>query len=156
MNVASKRQDVRSVVAISPFVGWDIVGAWEQKHMDNPTWASYLKNAINVYGPFNPESPAYYKQSIQYAKVEAPTLLIQGTDDQQVPWGIVQIFYEKMRANHQNATFKLIDGVIIYPINQAPYAVYWRNGMLSIGTDNGKRSMSVHSYDKTCPDSLNS
>lgn len=38
MNVASKRQDVRSVVAISPFVGWDIVGAWEQKHMDNPTY----------------------------------------------------------------------------------------------------------------------
>lgn len=110
LKVASERKDVLSVVAVSPFVGWDIVGSWDQKHTDNATWKSYLNNAVSVYGPFDAESTVYKQESIPYKNIKAPTLLIQGTSDTKTPWQTVQILYKKMNENNQDVTFKPIDG----------------------------------------------
>ncbi|GGH77129.1 dienelactone hydrolase [Pullulanibacillus pueri] len=110
LNIATLRKDITSVVAISPFVGWDIVGAYDEKHRENPIWSGYLKNAISAYGDFDPNSSRYKAQSIDYRKITAPVLLVQGTDDYHIPWETVQTFYKKMKQHQQKVTFKLIIG----------------------------------------------
>lgn len=105
LKVAALREDVASVVALSPFVGWDILGTWYQKH--NP---SRLSNAEETFEPFDPDSTDYQKQSIPYKKIEARTLLLQGKKDEVVPWQTVKILYKKMKKNDQNVTFKLVEG----------------------------------------------
>ncbi|GGH77133.1 dienelactone hydrolase [Pullulanibacillus pueri] len=110
LNIASERQDVLSVVAISPFVGWDIFGNYCEEHQDNPIWKNYLDYAVRVYGQFNINLPAYKEQSIDYKKITAPVFLIQGTADKNVPWETVQTLYKKMKKNKQRVTIKLVDG----------------------------------------------
>lgn len=105
LKLATERKDIVYVIAISPFTGWDIQGAWFKQHDQS------IFNALEkAYGPFNPNRSAYKKRSIDYKKIKAPTLLIQGTADPYVPWQTVQEFYNKMKSNHQNVTFKLIKG----------------------------------------------
>ena len=42
LDVASERKDVTSVIAISPFVGWDISGAWDEKNKKITTGRNLL------------------------------------------------------------------------------------------------------------------
>jgi alpha-beta hydrolase superfamily lysophospholipase len=105
LKLASERKDIVFVEAISPFVGWDLLGPWYKQHDQD------IFNALERdYGSFNPNSPAYKKRSIDYKKIKVPVLLVQGTDDPYVPWQTVQQFYIKMKSNHKNVTFKLIEG----------------------------------------------
>ena len=72
--------------------------------------ATYCKYITKTFGSFNPQSPVIQAQSINYKKITAPVLLLQGTADSSVSWETVQTFYQKMDANHQNVSFKLIKG----------------------------------------------
>lgn len=110
LKLASERHDITSLVAISPFVGWDIYGNFLKKHQKISTDKNTLESAIQAYGPFDPKSKAYQQESIDYSKINTPVLLMQGTADKVVPWQTVQTLYKKMKADHQNVTFDLIKG----------------------------------------------
>jgi len=110
LKVAAERKDIYSVVAISPFVGWNLFGTWAHSHMDNDKWSSFFYSGEEAYGRFDPQYEIYKKQSVAFEKITAPALLIQGTADDKAPWEPVKILYEKMAQNHQDVTFKLIDG----------------------------------------------
>lgn len=110
LRIASKRDDVKSVVANSPFVGWNTFDTWAQNHLDNEKVGKFYYDGVDAYGSFDPDYDVYKKQSVPYESIKAPTLLVQGNDDQTVPWQSVQFLYDKMKANHQDVTFKIIDG----------------------------------------------
>lgn len=110
LKVASERSDIVGVIAISPFIGWDITGEFYKEHQNNSTWKNKLSYGVKFYGPFDPKRASYQQQSIDYKKISAPVLLIQGTKDPTVPWQTAQTFYQKMKADGQNVTFKLVKG----------------------------------------------
>jgi dienelactone hydrolase len=105
LKLASERNDIVYAIAISPFVGWDISGQWYKDH--NIGMFDSMKEA---YGTFIPTVDNYKSNSIDYKKIKVPVLLVQGTDDPNVPWQTVQTFYNELRSNNQNVTFKLIKG----------------------------------------------
>ena len=110
MRVAAEREHVKSVIAISPFVGWNLFNTWEQENDYNVNWFSFYYSSIKAYGQFDPNNETFKRQSIPYEKIKAPTLLIHGTSDHTVPWQATQFLYTKMIANHQDVTLKLIEG----------------------------------------------
>ena len=110
MRVAAEREHVKSVIAISPFVGWNLFNTWEQENKYDVNWFSFYYSSIEAYGQFDPNDETFKRQSVPYEKIKAPTLLIHGTSDQTVPWQATQFLYTKMIANHQDVTLKLIEG----------------------------------------------
>lgn len=105
LKVASERDDIVDVIAESPFVGWDIWGAWDKTHND-----SVFETMTFNYGPYVPSSQKYKEESIDFKKITAPVLLVQGTSDQFTPWETVQTFYNDMKSVHKHVTFNLIKG----------------------------------------------
>lgn len=105
LKLASERSDILSVVAISPFVGWDIKAEWEKAH-DQGAFEQFTF----YYGPYRPNATKMKTDSVDYTKIKAPTLLVQGTKDPNVEWQTVQILYKKMKADHKDVTFKLVKG----------------------------------------------
>jgi dipeptidyl aminopeptidase/acylaminoacyl peptidase len=105
LKVASERKDIVSLVAISPFVGMNILADWDKKHNQ-----AIYEEMKYYYGPYRPNNPKYREQSFNYKTITAPVLLIQGTNDKSVPWQTVKTLYDEMNANHQKVTFKLIEG----------------------------------------------
>lgn len=98
LKLASMMQNVRAVVAISPFVGWNVVGAWSTKNA-NTNLIAEQQSAIGfeAYGAYKPGAKLYDENSPEVSKIDAPVLLLQGTGDDKVAWQTVQIFYEDMR-----------------------------------------------------------
>lgn len=76
LKTASERQDIQFVVAISPFVGWDIIGSWYKDHKSNPEYENYLRNAEKIFGRFNPQKPSYKQESINIKGINTPVLLV--------------------------------------------------------------------------------
>lgn len=99
LKLASERKDVKSVVAVSPFVGMDIYGKYSET-VDKGGF--FDRNMIQELGPLNLNDPQYKKQSINYKTIKAPTLIIEGTNDYNTPLETVKTFYQKMKGNHQN------------------------------------------------------
>jgi esterase/lipase len=110
LKLAAEREDIQTVVAVSPFVGWNIFDEFAIKHMDDEYVAGFFKAGEDAYGSFDPDSQEYRDQSIPFEKIKAPTLLIQGTNDQTIPWGTVQALYDKMKENRQDVAFNLVEG----------------------------------------------
>ena len=113
LKLAAERKDIKSVIAVSPFVGMDIYIPWLEKHQGDPDWKAYYNEIVSIYGlanSENPKLPLLKEESIDYKTIEAPVLLIQGTDDSNIPWETVQTFYKKMEKNKQKVTFKLVEG----------------------------------------------
>lgn len=109
LNLASQRGDIHSVIAISPFVGWDIVGAWAVKNKTNNTLAAKKYKVMTYYyGSFNPNSSKYKNESINYKNIHAPTLLLQGKGDTSVPWQTVQSLYNDMKTTNHHVKLDLI------------------------------------------------
>lgn len=97
LQLATERSDIRSVIAISPFVGWNIVGAWavQNKNKSDMAWNEY--GAMLTYGTDNPNSPLLKPESVDVQKLKVPVLLLQGTGDQSVPWQTVQTLYNDIK-----------------------------------------------------------
>jgi pimeloyl-ACP methyl ester carboxylesterase len=72
LKTAAERNDVRQVEAVSPFVGWNIFDQWAKNHMAYDRWSDFYYASVAAYGPFDPESPVYQRQSIPYKKMKAP------------------------------------------------------------------------------------
>lgn len=84
--------NTNAVVAISPFVGWDITMKWANKNENNSQLADgFIQEGLDAYGTFNPNKKGYKQNSLDVANIGAPTLLLQGTGDKNVPWQATQI-----------------------------------------------------------------
>jgi dipeptidyl aminopeptidase/acylaminoacyl peptidase len=110
LKLASERNDIRSVIAISPFVGWDIVGDWVKHNQNTTVGRKFYAPMTRAYGPFNPSSPTYQKNSIDYKNIQTPTLLLQGTGDSQVAWQTVQTFYNNLKGTNPDTKLILFPG----------------------------------------------
>lgn len=107
----AERPDVKAVVAVSPFVGWSITGAWAMKNANQSALAVDLwQQAIDTYGPVNANAPIYKRESPDIAKIKAPVLILQGTADKNVPWQTVQIFVNDMKRAKKKVEFQLYPG----------------------------------------------
>ncbi|WP_164515074.1 alpha/beta hydrolase family protein [Paenibacillus lentus] len=115
LRLASERQDVKAVVGLSPFVGWDVNLRWLDEHPDvtspeiveeNRKLAEYVRfGLINV----NPESKGDYSILDRIPDIQAPVLLLQGTADESLIWQTVQDFADDME--EAGKTVKLV----LYP-----------------------------------------
>ncbi|MNJ52785.1 Alpha/beta hydrolase family protein [compost metagenome] len=113
LRLASERQDVKAVVGVSPFVGWDVNLRWLDEHSDvtspeivekNRKLAEYVRfGIINV----NPESKGDYSILDRIPDIQAPVLLLQGTADDKLIWQTVQDFAEDMKEAGKTAKFVL-------------------------------------------------
>ncbi|MFB5192753.1 alpha/beta hydrolase family protein [Alicyclobacillus fastidiosus] len=111
LQLAAERNDIRSVIAVSPFTGWDIDGQWASKNKDTNTLASEDYNAILTnYGSYSAANPKLKSVSIDYQKIHVPTLLLQGTDDNSVAWQTVELLYDDMKRTNSNVKLDLIAG----------------------------------------------
>ena len=110
LQLASERHDVRSVIAISPFVGWNIVGTWAVQNKDKNDMALNFYDHMLTYGTDNPNNPLLKKESVDIEKITAPVLLLQGTGDQNVPWQTVQTFYNDLKPYDKQAKLILFPG----------------------------------------------
>ncbi|MUG88864.1 alpha/beta fold hydrolase [Paenibacillus timonensis] len=118
LRLASERQDVQAVVAISPFVGWDATTRWLDEHPDVTSPAiveeqrelSYYVRFRYING--HEESKGDYAILDRIPEIQAPVLLLQGTGDQNLIWQTVQLFADEMEK--VGKTVKLV----VYPNGQ--------------------------------------
>lgn len=109
------RQQIATVVAVSPFPGFEVAGAWDKLNANsNVLGAAHQRqvmvNRSYVYGTFSPNSKAYADESPVLANIEAPVLLVQGTKDTHVPWQMVQLLYQDMKRAGDNVTLDVVHG----------------------------------------------
>lgn len=112
LRLASEWQNVKAVVGVSPFVGWDVNLRWLDEHPDvtspeiveeNRKTAEYVRfGLINV----NPESKGDYSILDRIPDIQAPVLLLQGTADESLIWQTVQNFADDME--EADKTVKLV------------------------------------------------
>lgn len=115
LRLASERQDVKAVVGVSPFVGWDVNLRWLHEHPDvtspeivaqSRETADYVRfGLINV----NPDSKGDYSILDRIPDIQAPVLLLQGTADESLIWQTVQDFADDLE--EAGKTVKLV----LYP-----------------------------------------
>jgi dipeptidyl aminopeptidase/acylaminoacyl peptidase len=113
LRTASERQDVKAVVAVSPFVGWDTIIHWmDNNPNEGPINVQELRKRANVYKETFSKNPGKEKENSlldRIPDIQAPVLLLQGTGDDLVVWQTVQEFAARMK--ERNKTVKLI----LYP-----------------------------------------
>lgn len=102
-------QQVRAVVAVSPYVGLRIVLPWEQQYAASGVFSPKMLALEGRYGD-SPSPGTLAAQSPDISKIEAPVLLLQGTIDHHVPWQTVQEFYRQMKASGKSAQLILFPG----------------------------------------------
>jgi dipeptidyl aminopeptidase/acylaminoacyl peptidase len=104
--LASQVQDVRAMVAVSPFVGFPILEYWE-KRLNDPSFNDYMVAYAQAAC-----TPAALRAASAYDHVQgihAPVLLRQGKQEHVVMWQTVESLYQRMKADHK--TVKLV----LYP-----------------------------------------
>lgn len=116
LRLASERQDVQAVVGIAPFTGWDVTIRWLDEHpgitkpevVDNfRQYAFYVRNVL-IKG--HPESEGDYSILDKIPNINAPVLLLQGTDDDSLIWQTVQDFAEDLEEAGKTVKFVLYEG----------------------------------------------
>lgn len=115
LRLASERQDVQAVVGISPFTGWDVIIRWLDEHPgitkpkvvdDVRKYAFYVRNYL-IKG--HPESAGDYSILDKIPNINAPVLLLQGTDDDSLIWQTVQDFAEDLEEAGKTVKFVLYE-----------------------------------------------
>lgn len=126
LRLASEREDVKAVVGVSPFVGWDVNLRWLDEHpeinspeivVENRELADYVR--FWLINP-NPESKGDYSILDRIPDIEAPVLLLQGTADESLIWQTVQDFADDME--EAGKTVKLV----LYPDGQHGLEDYYQ------------------------------
>ncbi|GEO28179.1 hypothetical protein AAC03nite_39640 [Alicyclobacillus acidoterrestris] len=78
LQLSAERDDIKSVIAISPFVGWNIVGPWATENKGtNPIAQKYYTVMERNYGPYSRNNSKFKPVSVDYQKIHVPTLLLQ-------------------------------------------------------------------------------
>lgn len=113
LQVASERNDVKGVVAVSPYVGADVIDQWYVKlgkpHNDN--WNYDYTTSHDLYGT-NYSTSSYTSNSPidHISGIQAPVLLLQGTGDERIIWQTVQEFANDMTEQHKKVKLDLVSG----------------------------------------------
>lgn len=114
LRLASERKDVKAVVAVSPFVGFDEYIRWMDEHPDETPsdvvnnfrlQSNYIKYKLKE----NSSQKSDFSILERIPDIQAPVLLLQGTDDENVVWQTVQEFSNDMEK--AGKTVKLV----LYP-----------------------------------------
>lgn len=100
LQLASERKDIQSVVAISPFAGWNIVGSWARQNPTTPLGEKFSPPDLQ-------QLLTTPNESVEINKIQAPVLLLQGENDTEVPWQTVQTLYNDMKSDNKNVNFIL-------------------------------------------------
>ncbi len=89
--LASEQKGIRAVIAVSPFVGWDITAYWAKRLHE---WSTFAVFGGQIYGNarFAVRSPYDHTTTIH-----APVLLLQGEEDHHVIWQTVESLYQRMK-----------------------------------------------------------
>lgn len=115
LNLASERNDVKAVVTVSPWVGWDELAHWmnENPNAKSPVvvkngrpmlqwWQSHIKH--------NPAMASKNSLLDKIPNIHAPVLFLQGTGDDSVIWQMVQEFAGDMKKAHKTVKLVLYPG----------------------------------------------
>lgn len=114
LRTASERHDVKAIVAISPFVGWDELIHWmdSNPNVDSPQIVFQQRNLAERYKSIFKTHPETEKENSLLDRINdisAPVLFLQGTGDENVVWQTVQDFADTMKDSGK--TVKLV----LYP-----------------------------------------
>lgn len=116
LRLASERQDVQAVVGIAPFTGWDVIIRWLDEHPgitkpkvvdDVRKYAFYVRNSLIK---LHPESEGDYSILDKIPNINAPVLLLQGTEDDRLIWQTVQDFSNDLEEAGKTVKFVLYEG----------------------------------------------
>lgn len=111
LQLAAQRTDVRSVIVVSPFVGWNIVGPWATANRSKNTIASTMYQVMEAnFGSYSNSNLKFAPVSVDYQKIHVPTLILQGTRDMHVAWQTVQLLYKDMKRTDPHVKFELSPG----------------------------------------------
>jgi len=105
--LAAHTKNIRAVIAVSPFAGFDITKDWLVKLHWNSRVPSIRNNISNL-----PDGEYTYPSGITLrspydmtASINAPVLLLIGGQDKEVIWQTVRSLYLKMKKEHKNVTY---------------------------------------------------
>ncbi|WP_179884976.1 S9 family peptidase [Bacillus sp. AFS015802] len=106
LKLATIRDDIADVVAVSPYVGLDIVYPWLLDNRDKDI--GFLEMFQEAYGDYDEDSEQTKKESINVEEIDVPVLILQGDADRHIDWHPVKSFYEGLKKENENTTFELI------------------------------------------------
>jgi pimeloyl-ACP methyl ester carboxylesterase len=106
LKLATIREDISDVVAVSPYVGLDIVYPWLLENSDKDI--GFIEMFREAYSDFDEHSKQTKEESIDFKKIDVPVLIVQGDADTHVDWHPVKIFYDHLIQENDNTTFELI------------------------------------------------
>ncbi|MCR8848011.1 alpha/beta fold hydrolase [Rossellomorea sp. SC111] len=106
LKLATIRDDIADVVAISPYVGLDPVYPWLLENPDKDI--GFLEMFQEAYGDYDQSSKQTKEESIDVKKIDVPVLIVQGDADRHIDWHPVKSFYDGLKKENDNTTFELI------------------------------------------------
>jgi dipeptidyl aminopeptidase/acylaminoacyl peptidase len=112
LRVASERNDVKAVVAVSSFVGWDEIIHWMDNHPNENSTDIITKERVlaNYWKTFFKNHPGTERENSlldRIKDIQAPVFFLQGTGDQNVVWQTVEDFAEIMKSANKKIKFNL-------------------------------------------------
>jgi dipeptidyl aminopeptidase/acylaminoacyl peptidase len=115
LRTASERKDVKAVVAVSPFVGWDTIIFWMDNHpKENSDYIlTKERDLANFWKSYFKDHPGTDRENSlldRVTDIQAPVLFLQGTGDDRVVWQTVQEFSEQMKEKNKNVKLILYPG----------------------------------------------
>jgi esterase/lipase len=116
--VASSPQysnEISHVILTSPFPGWEVSEKWDEENKTSTVPGAehqreVTADAATIYGQFSTNSKVYMKNSPVLNDIKVPVLLVQGTDDQQVPWQMTEMLYRDLKNKGVDVTLDLVPG----------------------------------------------
>ncbi|MCA1060397.1 alpha/beta hydrolase [Rossellomorea aquimaris] len=106
LKLATMRDDIADVVAVSPYVGLDIVYPWLLDNRDKDI--GFLEMFQEAYGAYDQNSEETKEESILVEKIDVPVLMVQGDADTHIDSHTVEVFYDRLKKENEHTTYKLI------------------------------------------------
>ena len=106
LKLATIRDDIADVVAVSPYVGLDLVYPWLMENPDKDI--GFLEMFQEAYGDYDEDSEQTKEESIDVKKIDVPVLIVQGDEDAHIDWHPVKSFYDQLKKENENTTLELI------------------------------------------------
>ncbi|CAN7522213.1 alpha/beta hydrolase family protein [Rossellomorea sp. LjRoot5] len=106
LKLATFRDDIADVVAVSPYVGLDHVYPWLLENPDKDI--GFLEMFQEAYGDYDQSSEQTKEESIDVEKIDVPVLIVQGDADSHIDWHPVKNFSDQLKKENDNTTFELI------------------------------------------------
>jgi len=107
--------EIAHVILTSPFPGFEVAEKWDEENLTSTVPGAKHEQVIReygdaLYGPFSPSAKPYLKNSPDLSKIKVPVLIVQGTNDQEVPWTMSRMLYKEIKQEGVDVTFDLVKG----------------------------------------------